>query len=397
MNKLLYISYDGILDPLGQSQVISYLKKISLNQKIFLISYEKDHKYEKLIKENLILRMKEEFSINWYPLKYRYKFGIISKIINFASGLILLYWLILNNNINIIHARSYIPAIMSLVIKISLRSIKIVFDIRGFWFDERIEAGLWNLNYFTYNLVKKFEVLLFSKSDHIVTLTNISVPIIHNIINNVQHRRIPVSVIRTCVDFKLFNLENINIIKKNNFVVGYVGSVGTWQLFDEVIKAFILLLNIKKNCKLVVINSSQHEYIFNRIDELKLDRDFVEVFSAEYVDINRHIINFNVGIFFYKKSFSRFACSPTKLGEFLACGIPCICNDGIGDTTNILKSSNVGIVVESFEKDIMLNALKSLINLEMSPDIKIKCNAIANKYFSLIDGVNTYNSVYKSL
>lgn len=397
MNKILYISYDGILDPLGQSQVISYLKKISINQRIFLISYEKDDKYEKLIKENLIMRLKDEFSIIWYPLKYRHKFGIISKLINFTSGLLLLYWLVLINNINIIHARSYIPAIMSLVIKMSLRSKKIIFDIRGFWFDERMEAGLWNLNNFNYRLVKKLESFLFIKSDHIVTLTNISVPIINNIIINDQQKKIPISVISTCVDFKFFHLQDTNIKQKKYFVVGYVGSVGTWQLFDEVIKAFLLLLNIKKNCKLVVINSSQHDYIFNRIDELKLDRDFVDVFSSEYVDINRHIINFNVGIFFYKKSFSRIACSPTKLGEFLACGIPCICNDGIGDTTNILKSANVGVVVDSFEKNIMLNAFKSLINLEISPDIRLRCNATAVKYFSLNDGVNTYNSIYKSL
>jgi hypothetical protein len=39
--KLLYVSYDGILEPLGQSQILSYLEKLSLSNKIYLLTFEK--------------------------------------------------------------------------------------------------------------------------------------------------------------------------------------------------------------------------------------------------------------------------------------------------------------------------------------------------------------------
>ena len=41
MARVLYISYDGISEPLGQSQIISYLKKLSHENDIHLITYEK--------------------------------------------------------------------------------------------------------------------------------------------------------------------------------------------------------------------------------------------------------------------------------------------------------------------------------------------------------------------
>ena len=39
--SILYISYDGILEPLGQSQVLSYLERLSKDRDIYLISFEK--------------------------------------------------------------------------------------------------------------------------------------------------------------------------------------------------------------------------------------------------------------------------------------------------------------------------------------------------------------------
>ena len=38
---ILYISYDGMLEPLGQSQVLAYLKRLAQKYSICLISFEK--------------------------------------------------------------------------------------------------------------------------------------------------------------------------------------------------------------------------------------------------------------------------------------------------------------------------------------------------------------------
>ena len=61
----------------------------------------------------------------------------------------------------------------------------------------------------------------------------------------------PVTVIPTCADLDRFiphTLTERNEHEKK-FVLGYIGSVGTFYLFDEVISCFIQLLIINPNSK----------------------------------------------------------------------------------------------------------------------------------------------------
>ena len=69
MKNILYLSYDGMTDPLGQSQVLPYL--VGLSKKGFqftLISFEKPDRYfqEKSKIEALCI----EHNIDWRPLLY---------------------------------------------------------------------------------------------------------------------------------------------------------------------------------------------------------------------------------------------------------------------------------------------------------------------------------------
>ena len=41
MARVLYITYDGLMEPLGMSQVWQYLKVLSKNNTITIISFEK--------------------------------------------------------------------------------------------------------------------------------------------------------------------------------------------------------------------------------------------------------------------------------------------------------------------------------------------------------------------
>jgi hypothetical protein len=66
MKKILYISYDGILEPLGQSQVLSYQEILAKSHQIILISFEKSkftssNEFHKLTEERVL----KAGYINW--------------------------------------------------------------------------------------------------------------------------------------------------------------------------------------------------------------------------------------------------------------------------------------------------------------------------------------------
>ena len=102
-------------------------------------------------------------------------------------------------------------------------------------------------------------------------------------------------------------------------------------------------------------------------------------------------------IFFIKPLFSKQASAPTKLGELLACGVPCLSNSGVGDMASILNNEQVGLTISSFDRHTLSTALQSLLKLSELPGIRARCAHVASKYFSLEEGVSLYSNVYESL
>ena len=75
--KTFYLSYDGMTDPLGQSQVIPYLKYLSKEFEIHLFSFEKPNNKDLVYKIKSILKNN---NIIWTPITYTKSPPIFSKI-----------------------------------------------------------------------------------------------------------------------------------------------------------------------------------------------------------------------------------------------------------------------------------------------------------------------------
>ena len=75
---MLYITYDGILEPLGNSQVYSYIDELKNTYNITIISFEKKKDLEN---DQYFLNKKKDFknkNINWIPLKYHSRPKLLS-------------------------------------------------------------------------------------------------------------------------------------------------------------------------------------------------------------------------------------------------------------------------------------------------------------------------------
>ena len=96
---------------------------------------------------------------------------------------------------------------------------------------------------------------------------------------------------------------------------------------------------------------------------------------------------------FYKKSFSKKFSSPTKVAESLACGIPVVYTEGIGDLNKDMKEMNLGFELNS-ENFINTKHLLRIINFQIDKE-QIRINSF--KKYSLENAVNKYINIYKSL
>jgi glycosyltransferase involved in cell wall biosynthesis len=186
---------------------------------------------------------------------------------------------------------------------------------------------------------------------------------------------------------------------KDEYVVGYVGSVGVWYLFDEVLRAFKIVKSKLKNAKLLIINRGGHSEIIESIEKSNLDLSDFKLIESDHEKIVEFIQTMDLAIYFYKPSISRIACSPTKLGEFLACGIPVITNTGVGDQDKIITNNNnpVGAIVKNFDNNNLISTVNNAIKLSQDDKIHKRCRDVARRHFSLTNGSLLYRKIYADL
>lgn len=395
-SRVLYITYDGILEPLGQSQAWQYLSGLSANHQIVLLSYEKAADWANESEKDRVKAAVKARGVTWVPLRYHSKPSAIATAFDIALGIVVGCYLVLRYQIKIAHARSYVSSVIALSLK-KLLGTKYIFDMRGFWADERVDGGIWPKGSRLYRVAKWFESKFLLDADVVVSLTHAAVDEMHSFpyMQGVQQKFV---VIPTCVNLQLFH-SPLTTVERNadDFILGYVGSVGTWYLFDEALRTFIALLKIKPHARLLIINRNEHEFIRERMVVLGVDASKVELKSAAHYEVVQEIHHMDAGVFYVKPAFSKRASAPTKFGEFLGCGVPCISNSGVGDTESILEGENVGVVLRAFDAEAHAQGVQALLKLVADTDIKSRCVNVANQYFALEQGIKAYDQIYREL
>jgi len=406
MIKALYISYDGMTDNLGQSQVIPYIKGLSEKGiKFTILSFEKEHIYKK--KKKAVSSLLKESEINWIPVKYTKSPPIISTIKDILTLINTSKKLHKKYNFTIIHCRSYISSIAGLYLK-SKYGVKFIFDMRGFWADERIDGNIWNIKIPIYKWIflyfKSLEKKFLHNADYIISLTHSGKNIIKSWDFNNNTTIDNIEVIPCCTDFNHFTKnkkqhEKTLILKKelnidNNFVLSYLGSIGTWYMLDEMLDFFKILLKQKPESIFLFITGDTPNNIYTTVKDKNIDKNKIIVVSSNREDVPAYIAMSSISIFFIKPLFSKKASSPTKLAEIMSMGIPVICND-IGDIKEIIEESESGLLVNEFnnkEYDKTISKIDDILKVNKE---KIR-NYSLNK-FSLNKGIDRYFKIYNKL
>ncbi|NGF75911.1 glycosyltransferase family 4 protein [Fluviicola sp. SGL-29] len=404
MKTVLYISYDGMTDPLGQSQVLPYLHGLCKNgYRISLISCEKKERFEQHREQ--IERFCNEAGINWHPLSYTKKPPLLSTIWDLKKINRKAEQLYKTERFQLTHCRSYIAALAGIRMK-KRYGTKMLFDMRGFWANERVDGNIWNLSNplfkQVYAFFKRKERIFLSQSDHIISLTengknellSWNVPAVHDS---------KITVIPCCVDLNLFDPETISPDEQNNkraslgigktdYIVGYVGSIGTWYMLPEMLDYFAVFKKHHPAARFLFVTGEHPATILAVAHEKGIDSSAILVTSCLHKEVPLHISLFNESVFFIRPSYSKKASSPTKQGEIMAMGIPLVCNAGVGDTDRIVRQYHSGTVIETLNDVSYEQAVGKGISYDRN-----KTLTGATEYFSLESGVARYAKIYETL
>jgi hypothetical protein len=114
--RILYISYDGLTDPLGQSQILPYvLRRSELGHHITILSCEKRSAMDK---EGVAIRkLCEAAAVHWHPLTYHKHPPLLSSANDLAVIRKAAVRLDRERMFDLVHCRSYIPAAAGIMLK----------------------------------------------------------------------------------------------------------------------------------------------------------------------------------------------------------------------------------------------------------------------------------------
>ena len=207
--RVLFISYNGMLDPLGQTQVMPYLRELAKRGVSFtLLSFEREKAFtaEGISQTEELRAQLRDQNIEWHWLRYHQRPSVPATVYDVAVGIRKAKSLIRRNRIGMVHARSHIPGAIALALKRSLGT-KMIFDLRGLMAEEYVDAGHWREDSVAYRITKSTERRIFAETDAVVTLTERIWPIIREW-EGLRGRDVQHAVIPCCADLSLFNFSD---------------------------------------------------------------------------------------------------------------------------------------------------------------------------------------------
>ena len=402
--RALYVSYDGMTDPLGRSQVLPYLVGLAgRGHAITLLSCEKPTRTS--ADDDAVQAICDRAGIDWRPIAYHKSPPILSGVRDVRALGRHAERLHREKSFDLVHCRSYMAAIVGDRLK-RRHGVPFLFDMRGFWADERIERGIWPasnpLFRAAYAYFKRLEGRFLRDADAIVTLTERA----RHELESWPHGRRPnaaISVIPCCVDLALFGRQSAEQrsatrkrlgIEAAAPVMVYVGSIGGAYLAREMFQLFRLYRATRPGARFLFVSGHPRNQIELLARENGVDSRDLAIMPAAREGVPALIAAADIGVSFILATYSARASCPTKFGEMLAMGVPVIANSGVGDIAEIIRETGAGAVVEDFDEKSLSAAIVDAEAAAAKPE---GVRAAAERYFALDQGVDRFDAIYRAI
>lgn len=403
--SVLYITYDGLTSHIGQAQVLPYIVGLrKRGHRFTIVSFEAPDDLERL-GENVQSEV-EKLGIEWVARPFRRNPPLLAKFIDQIDMMRTTDRLAKRGNFDIVHCRSYIAADVGLKLK-QRHGLQLLFDMRGFWVDQRLDGGRWRAESVLYSRLykmwKKKEANYIRSSDAIVVLADAAR---EAIMTWPSYAGAPITVIPCCLDFEIFERpskeDRMSARSKLNIApdavtLVYLGSLGTVYCFQQMLAFFVVLKQNNPDAKFLLVGKHDAEAVLAKARAVSpnLGKDDFRYVRCARQDVPYWLGATDLAICFIIPSFSSLGVSPTKLGEYLAVGLPVVCNSGVGDVKAIVEGIDGGVVVDGFDETELRKAVDAVPKLLLaSPDeLRTKSRALHD----LSHAIETYDRVYCAL
>lgn len=406
----IFITNNGLSDHIGVAQVLPYLQGLARNgHDITVISVEDPAKWAvtppaPLSAENVPSCIG---ALRFSPVFRRA--GMVGRAQRFFVPMQMLKRLrqeMTTRATDLIHCRSYMPLGPSLAAAKD-HGAALMCDVRGFWIDQRIEGGAWSRR----NLLdrakiahfRKLEARAYAEAAQIVTLTEDA----KDVIAAAQsYGDCPITVVPCSVDQEAFDISPLARtrvrsslgIPDDALVVCYLGSSSGVYRMDIVNRVYEAAHQLVPQARLLLIGNHQSADHVRAATAhgVTLGEDEVITRRVPHSEVPNYLNAADIGLSFQVSTPSSLGVSATKVGEYMACGLPVASNHGVGDIERIVQDGQFGAVLQNDSQDEVNRVARVLVDLAQSGN-RAGIKAQGRKHYSLTEAVARYDAVYRTV
>jgi glycosyltransferase involved in cell wall biosynthesis len=181
-------------------------------------------------------------------------------------------------------------------------------------------------------------------------------------------------------------------------VLVYVGKFGGWYMEAEMADFFSVARQERPDLFFLIVTQADRAAVIAELERHGIPSSDYRVTSSPPDELGRYLAAADLGISFIRPSFSKISSSPTKVGEYLAGGLPIVSTAGIGDVDAILTEHEVGVLVRGFSPDHYRAAAAAAEAMAGNPAAAERCRSAAHAELSLREvGIPRYDTVYRQV
>lgn len=393
MTPVLYITRNGLCEPLGQSQVLAYLRGLSTDYAFTIVSFEKAEDLADAEAMQRVSAICEHHGIRWLPQRFRYNPPVLAPALSMLQFLWLCLREVRRGNASLIHARSYIPAAVALLVN-RLTGTPFIFDMRALWPEELITAGRLRRGAVLHRAINWAERACLRRAAAVVSLTHAAVDYLQSIYpHELAGQRI--TVIPTCADLDRFVPSDQPVSGPR--VYACVGTVLSGWFRLDWLAAFFRAAARDPHARFEIVTRDAIDQVRAALGVAPELQSRLAIFPRASHLVHEAVQAHSVSVMFFTEGLSKLGSSPTRMGEALGCGIPVVANAGVGDVARIIAEHRVGVLVADAGDAAMAAALAELDELMQAPDLAQRCRKAAEEVFSLSAGTAAYKLLYRSI
>ena len=277
-----------------------------------------------------------------------------------------------------------------------LSGARLVFHNEGFYPDEQVDAGIWREGSLPHRATRSFEQRLYAGADGIIALSERGRDAIQaRLASPARDER--VIVVPSCVDLETWPLRAHPRRSAGPPRLVYLGSVGARYGFGFAARFAQSVSALAGGVRLRILSPVDPGVVAGVLSEAGLSREEWSIASVPHLEVAHELAGQDCGLAFYAPGRATLGCSPTKVGEYWASGIPVATTPGIGDTEKVIRLERVGVIVDADTEESRRVAALELLTLLADPSTAQRCRKAAERHYSLEVATERQLQLYRQL